>query len=50
MAGDRFTLADITALTAVDFARGPVGLPPAEDLANLWEWHARMSARPSAAA
>lgn len=50
MAGDRFTVADITALTGVDFARTMVGLPPADDLDNLWEWHARVSARPSAAA
>jgi glutathione S-transferase len=50
MAGDRFTIADITALTAVDFASGPVGLPPAEDLKQLAEWHARVSARPSATA
>ena len=50
MAGERYTIADITALTAVDFASGPVGLPPAEDLEQLAEWHARVSARPSAGA
>ena len=50
MAGDRFTVADITALSGVDFASGPVGLPPAENLSNLREWHERMTARPSASA
>lgn len=50
MAGDRYTVADITALSAVDFAKELVGLPPAEDLSNLWDWHARVSARPSATA
>ncbi len=49
-AGERFTVADITALTAVDFASARVGLKPAEDLEHLWAWHARVSARPSAGA
>jgi glutathione S-transferase len=47
---DRFTVADITALSGVDFARTLVELPPSEDLSNLWDWHARVSARPSASA
>ena len=50
MAGDRFTIADITALVAVDFASSMVGLPPNPELAHLWDWHARVSARPSAGA
>jgi glutathione S-transferase len=50
MAGDDYSVADITALSGVDFAKGAVGLPPAEDLANLWDWHRRVSARPSASA
>lgn len=50
MAGERFTIADITALTAVDFASGPVGLPPDPALTNLAGWHERMTARPSARA
>ena len=50
MAGDRFTVADITALSAVDFASAMVGLKPAEDLDRLWDWHERVSARPSAKA
>lgn len=50
MAGQRFTVADITALTAVDFASELVGLKPAENLTHLWDWHHRVSARPSAKA
>jgi len=50
MAGDRYTVADITALSGVDFARGMVGLPPEESLSNLWAWHTRVSERPSASA
>jgi len=50
MAGERYTVADITALSGVDFAKGMVGLPPAENLNNLWDWHQRVSKRPSASA
>jgi len=50
MAGSRFTVADITALTAIDFATELVGLKPEENLENLWDWHQRVSARPSAKA
>jgi len=50
MASERYTVADITALSGVDFARELVGLPPAENLTHLWDWHARVSARPSATA
>ncbi len=50
MAGKRFTLADITAMTAVDFASELVGLKPEENLEHLWDWHERVSARPSAKA
>ena len=50
MAGSRFTVADITALTAIDFATELVGLKPEGNLENLWEWHQRVSARPSAKA
>jgi glutathione S-transferase len=50
MAGDRYTIADITGLSAVDFATSMVGLKPADDLTNLWAWHQRVSARPSASA
>ena len=49
-AGDRYTVADITALTGVDFASAMVGLPPDESLASLRRWHEQVSARPSASA
>jgi glutathione S-transferase len=50
IAGDRFTIADITTLVAIDFASSLVDLKPAESLENLWAWHAKVSARPSASA
>lgn len=49
-AGDRYTVADITALSGVDFATQRVGLKPDESLAHLWAWHQRVSSRPSASA
>jgi glutathione S-transferase len=48
IAGDRFSVADITALCAVDFAKiSKIRLDP-EKQPNLSAWHARVSARPSA--
>ncbi len=47
VAGNRFTVADISALCMIDFATALVDLKPDEELANLWQWHARVSARPS---
>ena len=49
LASDAYTIADILLLTTLDFA-GFVGLPMPEDLTHLLAWHARTSARPSAAA
>ena len=49
IAGERFTVADITALTAIDFAASMVDLRPDDGLGNLWRWHAEVSARPSTA-
>ncbi len=49
VAGPRFTVADITALVAVDFAAW-IKLAPAADAANLRRWHEAVSARPSAGA
>src|SRR5271155_3472645 len=46
---DRFTMADIVALTTLDFATF-IGMDMPENLTNLRAWHARVSARPSAAA
>lgn len=49
VAGDDFTVADITALCAVDFARvSKIRLDDAH--ATLRAWHERVSARPSAGA
>jgi glutathione S-transferase len=46
VAGDRFTVADITALCAVDFMRvSKLSIP--EDLSHARRWHAEVSARPS---
>ncbi len=47
VAGDRFTIADITLLSAVDFAGAMVELTPDDSLSNLWRWHALVSGRPS---
>ena len=49
IAGNNFTIADITALTAVDFMKVPK-LPLPDELANVRRWHASVSARPSAKA
>ena len=43
------TVADITALTAVDFMKVPKLAVP-DELVNLRRWHKEVSARPSAAA
>ena len=47
VAGSRFTVADITLLTGIDFARTLVGLKPDEGLKNLWRWHELVSDRES---
>ncbi len=47
VAGSRFTIADITLLTGVDFATTLVGLKPDDSLKNLWRWHALVSSRDS---
>ncbi len=49
LASDKYSIADILLLTTVDFA-GFIGIPMPEDLTHLRAWHARVSARPSAAA
>ena len=49
IAGNNFTVADITALTAVDFMKVPKLAVP-DELVNLRRWHKEVSARPSAAA
>ncbi|MFM9845788.1 MAG: glutathione S-transferase [Hyphomicrobiaceae bacterium] len=49
IAGDDYSVADITALIAVDFMK-PARIPRPEGLKNLDRWHAEMSSRPSAKA
>jgi len=49
VAGDRYTVADITGLVAVDFMK-PAKLAVPETCANVRRWHAAVSARPSASA
>lgn len=49
VAGDHYSMADILLLTTVDFAAF-IGIGLAKDLNNLHAWHARVTARPSAAA
>ncbi|MCR5879919.1 glutathione S-transferase family protein [Phenylobacterium sp. J367] len=49
VAGEAYTMADICALSTVDFATW-IGLPVPDDLANVRGWHERVSARPSAQA
>ncbi|MEY4269836.1 MAG: hypothetical protein RLZZ58_1052 [Pseudomonadota bacterium] len=49
IAGDDFSVADIVLLSTIDFATF-IGLPIPDALTALSAWHARVSARPSAAA
>lgn len=49
VAGADFSVADITALVAIDFMR-PARLQRPADLKNVDRWHAEVSARPSAKA
>ena len=49
IAGDRYTIADITALCGIDFGRvSKIRIQP--EHTNLARWHAAVSARPSAQA
>ena len=49
IAGERYTVADITGMIAVDFLKpAKLEVPPA--LTNLMRWHGEVSARPSAKA
>jgi glutathione S-transferase len=49
IAGDQFSIADITAMIAIDFARvSKISIKPEQT--NLARWHAEVSARPSAKA
>lgn len=49
IAGDAYSVADITTLVAIDFMRLPrIAIP--DELTNLKRWHATVAARPSAKA
>lgn len=50
IAGDRFTIADITAFCAIEFARLMKFSPGKEGMPALQAWRDRMAERPSAAA
>lgn len=49
IAGDEFSIADITGMIAVDFMK-PARIAVPEDLTNVVRWHRAVSARPSATA
>jgi len=50
VAGDRFTIADITALVAIDIGDRLADIKIAPELAHLTRWYAAVSSRPSAGA
>jgi glutathione S-transferase len=49
IAGECFSIADITALVAIDFMK-PAKLPMPENRVHVMRWHRNVSARPSALA
>lgn len=49
IAGDEFSVADITAMVAIDFMK-PAKIGRPDNLPNLDRWHSEISARPSAEA
>ena len=49
IAGDRYSIADITTLVAIDFMK-PARVAKPENYANIARWYAAVSARPSASA
>lgn len=48
VAGESFSVADITALVAIDFAKGGLDLAIPQELAALARWYQLVSSRPSA--
>jgi len=50
VAGDHFTVADITAVVTIDFAAKALSLPIPENNATSQRWYASVAARPSMAA
>jgi glutathione S-transferase len=49
VAGDHYSIADITGLVSIDFMK-PAKLAVPETLTNVRRWHAQVAARPSAQA
>jgi glutathione S-transferase len=49
VAGETYSVADITALVTVDFSRW-IKMPVPDEHQHLRRWHAQVSARPSAKA
>ena len=49
IAGDAYSIADIVALTAIDFGR-MIGVDIPQACTRVWDWHRRVSERPSAQA
>jgi len=50
VAGDEFSIADITALCVVDFATGASRIPVPDECEHVKRWHTQVSGRASAAA
>ncbi len=50
VAGDRFSVADVTAIVTVDFATKGAGLPIPEEHAAARRWYDKVSVRPSVTA
>jgi glutathione S-transferase len=50
IAGEHYSVADITALVTIDFAAKAINLVVPENLAALKQWYDKVSRRPSAAA
>lgn len=50
VAGDEFSVADITALCTIDFASTAARCPVPDDCTHVQRWHEEVAARPSSAA
>jgi glutathione S-transferase len=50
VAGDQFSVADITAMVTVDFATGALKMPIPDNCPALQAWYAKVASRPSATA
>ena len=50
VAGDRFSVADITAIVTIDFATKALSMPIPEQNTASQHWYAQVAARPSVAA